>query len=102
MAKKQPERSELEALRAENKKLRSALKRLHKQAGRGDKAKAHFEELEAELTEQFLEEEVAEKYVQVSNKAFCTNCGKDELEEISLGVKTLIICKNCRQRTTRR
>lgn len=88
---KPKEKHPVEHYKAIIRKQTKTIRELQKQAGRGNKIKAHYEDMEAELAEQFLEEEAKEKLAYVDNKA-CPECADGRLEEIPLGVRKIITC----------
>lgn len=94
---KSKDRSELETLRALNRKQKKIIKELQKKAARGQKAKEVYEDLELELSEKYIEEEENSfrtvPLIEVDGS--CPKCPKGILEQIELGVKKMILCSNC-------
>lgn len=98
MAKKR-ERSSEEYLRGIVKQQRSLIKHLKKEAGRSTKRAHQYHDLEDRLSEEMIEQEtqIEQEFVKEEK---CPNC-KGKLEVITLGPKTLVICKDCKYRKTR-
>jgi len=95
---KQREKSEVEHLRAENRKMKAELRNLKKQVNRTNKRAHQFEDLEERLAEQTLEEKSSD-YIVVDNTA-CPKCSKGKIETIDLGIRKLVRCDNCEYKET--
>lgn len=93
---KTKERSELEALRAQNRKLKAAMKALTKTASRATKEKIKYEGLELEMNELLQEENNADHLV--IDNSICPDCFKGKLEKIDLKVRKMFVCNNCSYR----
>lgn len=100
---KKKERSELEVLRAENRKQKSVIKQLKKQVavkGKREHAYKDLEEREEELL--LLEEELTKEAENPIIEDQCPNCKKNGIEAIELGKRKLLICGNCNYRETKK
>lgn len=91
---KSRERSEVELLRAENKRLTKQVKELQRTLGRLQKRSHRVEELEEIF--QDLEFDTVEKYSPKTNK--CPECLEGSLEDIDLGVRKMTKCTKCTYR----
>lgn len=90
---KRPEKSEVEFLRGENRRLKSENRNLKKQLSRQDKkVKAYEEHVDLSVEPEIVEEELLPK-------PGCPECGS-EVATVSLGVKFLVSCTNCKWRKT--
>lgn len=90
---KKPEKSEVEWLRGENRRLKSENRNLKKQLSRRDKkVKAYEEHIDLSAEPEIVEEELLPK-------PGCPECG-EPTQSVSLGVKFLITCTNCKYRKT--
>lgn len=87
---KSRERSEVELLRADNKRLTKQVKELQRTLGRLQKNSRNVEELEDLFKD--MEYEAVEK--SVPRTGGCPECG-NALENVSLGVKQIIKCTKC-------
>lgn len=94
---KPKERSEVEHLRAENRKLKSELKHLKKQVARSNKLANRYEDINDKLQEIELEKDVRI----VPQNPTCPNC-LGNLKEVSIGIRTLITCDSCNFRETKK
>jgi predicted RNA-binding Zn-ribbon protein involved in translation (DUF1610 family) len=95
---KSKERSELEDLRARNKKLEKENRQLRKEIGRFEKRKHLYEE----NLEDIMSEEDTKNSIEFENnivKRKCPKCGK-ELKITDLGSRLLLQCENCSYRKT--
>lgn len=97
MAKKQPERSEVEHLRAENKRLVSENKHLKKQIARSNKRSHQYQDLEEKVKDIELEKVTAH----ITQAVKCPNC-QGKLKETSIGIRLLISCESCNYHETRK
>jgi predicted Mrr-cat superfamily restriction endonuclease len=94
MAKKR-ERSEVEWLRGEVKKLRSAIKHYKKELGRLSKRSLNYEELEAVVQEQEL---AVEEIKHATTTLNCSKCQSNSVTIADLGAKVYKFCSNCGNR----
>jgi len=94
---KKPERSELEYLRAENRRLNKQVNELKKNINRTTKLSNRFiQEVEERLDEDTITHE------QIwTKKDCCPNCN-GELVMSDLGIRTLYQCKDCPYRVSKR
>ena len=94
---KTKERSEVEHLRAENKKMKSELRNIKKQLARYEKRKHLLDDVEEREKElDFDTEEVNE----VVNTTICECGGKINI--VDIGVRKLEICEDCRARKVKK
>jgi formamidopyrimidine-DNA glycosylase len=92
---KKPERSELEYLRAENRRLNKQVNELKKNINRATKLSNRFvQEVEEQLDDTITHEQVWTK------KNNCPNCN-GELIMSDLGIRSLYICKDCPYRVSK-
>lgn len=92
---KQKEKSEVEYLRAENKKMKSEIKQLKKTVARFSKRSHQLEDLEERIIEQDLKEK-EEQFIEVVPDNKCIKCSSGTLEETKIGeVRIIINCSNC-------
>ena len=94
MAKKR-ERSEVEWLRGEVKKLRAVVKHYKKELGRVSKRERNYEELEELVQEQELE---VEEEAKPQAKGGCSKCQSFEVTLADLGAKVYRFCSGCGHR----
>lgn len=94
MAKKR-DRSEVEWLRGEVKKLRSMVKHYKKEAARAGKRERSYEELEAVIQEQ---EEAVEEIKHATTSVSCFKCQSNSVTIADLGAKVYKFCSNCGHR----
>lgn len=80
-------------------KQKSIIKQLKKEAGRGNKTKERYEELEDSLTEK--EFDTYEPYI-AEDTTKCPECLKGTLEIIDLKVRKMTICNSCNYRFIRK
>ena len=92
------EKNSTEHYKAIISKQRKMIKELKKQAGRGDKVKDRYEDLELELAEKLLEEDAAESNLAPTDG--CPSCFKGKIERIDIGPRVLSICDTCKYRST--
>lgn len=96
---KSKDRSEIEYMRGLIKNLKAEVRNLKKQVARHNKRAHQYEDLE----ERQAEVEVADLYTTtVTSKIICKSCSSDKMEEVSLGVKKLIVCRDCGKRETKK
>lgn len=93
---KQKEKSELEYLRSENRKLKSMNKNLKKQLSRTNKRSDLYHDLEDKIAEDLIQEELNEKELIKNDQ--CPSCFKGTLETLKLGAKKLALCDSCTYR----
>jgi hypothetical protein len=86
---KQKERSELEILRSENRRLKSIAKHLKKEASRKTKREHLHNDLVEKQAEELLKEELKER--DVLKGEGCPNCG-EELDITDIGPRKLYTC----------
>lgn len=91
---KSRERSEVEQLRAENKRLTKQVKELQRTLGRLHKQSHRVDELEDIFKE--MEFDSIEKFSPKTNK--CPECLEGNLEDIDLGVRKMTKCTKCTYR----
>lgn len=92
---KPKDRSEVEFLRGEVKKLRSALKHYKKELSRANKRSRDYQELEELVQDQELEIEEQTKLVPSGG---CSKCQSDKVTLADLGAKVYRFCSNCGHR----
>jgi len=85
-AKSRTHKSELERLREENRRLEGVVRDLKKQLSRKNKITAAYED-------HLIDND--ETYVDWKTERTCQDCGKGELKETSLGIRTLTTCSVC-------
>lgn len=88
---KQKEKSEVEYLRAENRKLKSELRHLKKQLGKSNKKVKRYEN-HIDLVDPEISQDLIDKAEFVANP--CPRCGSP-MKKIDLGIKFLYICEDC-------
>lgn len=89
------DRSEVEFLRGEVRKLRSAIKHYKKELGRATKRSRDYEELESVVQEQELA--VEEIRLAVASPS-CSKCQSSSVTMADLGAKVYKFCSNCGHR----
>lgn len=94
---KKPERSELEYLRAENRRLNKQINELKKNINRATKLSNRFVQ---EVEEQLDEDTEAHEHV-YTKKDTCPSCN-GELVMSDLGIRNLYKCKECSYRVSKR
>lgn len=88
---KSKERSEVEALRSENRNLKKQVSYLKKELGRHEKREHQYLDLEDRTQQEELE-----KIVEVpKDKKICPKCNKGKLSVSDLGIRKLTTCNNC-------
>lgn len=98
MAKRQPDK-ETHYKKIINKQ-KSIIQDLKKKAGRGEKAKERFDDLELELIAQIEEEK--EVVFERQDVTKCPECGKGTLETIDLKIRKMYRCDNCAYRVVKK
>jgi predicted nuclease with TOPRIM domain len=93
------ERSELESLRAENKKMKSELRHLKKEVARKTKRAHLYEDLEAKIADQHVQD-IMEEHNSI-RKDLCPECSCP-LEQITLGNRVMVSCTSCTYRITKK
>jgi len=96
---KKKERSELEFLRAENRKLRSELRHIKKEVSRKVKREHLYTDLEERLAEQHVEDLMEDNHS--VRRDLCPECS-NSLESIPLGNRIMINCTACKFRTSKK
>lgn len=91
------ERSELEVLRADNKRLKKENTELKRRASRLEKRSQRVEDVE-EFFEEMAFEEAAINKTQFKDKNSCPECLEGMLVTSDLGVRTMVTCNKCKYR----
>lgn len=98
---KKKERSEVEWLRSENRKMKSIIKHLKKEVGRSNKRTLVNEDLSEQLAEEMLEADQVDNAVVSANRCPNAKC-KGTTELVDLGARKLIICDSCNYRQSKK
>jgi hypothetical protein len=90
---KNKDRSEIEMIRGENRKLRSQVRHLEKEVSKLSRNNKKIEDLE-----EIIQEDIQLAQHEVSNVRSCKKCASPKVVPLDLGVKTFLMCTNCKHR----